>query len=305
MPRIRTVKPEIWNSRDFIALSETGQLAFFALIGHADDEGRLEADADHLHLIALRRSEPAAIEDQLTLMEGRGMIQRYEASGRPIIQLLNWSSHQKVDHPKASTLPAPPPSNPPTPPRRVAKRREPSRNVATASDATRGDANDSDESRGDDEASRAFAASRAPADRIGPDLTGPDRTGPGPAGAREELPEAVDPAVARRVEELRADCEGLLKRPLRADERPVVLGWAAMRRGEEPVPLPEILGLVGRLLVTPTRDSTLPGTLRYCDASVLALARGPGSNGRPAPAPRHQLDAETRAAYAAASRSVL
>lgn len=269
-----------------MALSETGQLAFLALIGHADDEGRLETDADHLHLIALRRSEPAAIEDQLTLMEGRGMIQRYEASGRPIIQLLNWTSHQKVDHPKASTLPAPPSSNPPTPSRRRATRRESSRSVETPPVATRDDATVPEESRDDAnalESSRAFDPSRAPADRIGPDPTGRDRTG-------EESPPTPPPGGRRAVALLTgeyaddyaaflAELSRSVGRPCSPDSRSRL---AYLERRQEGLSADDLLAAARGVALSPhhmgQNDKGLPmnGPVTVLNSSMLDVLTGLG-----------------------------
>jgi len=77
------------------------------------------------------------------------------------------------------------------------------------------------------------------------------------------------------VEELCRGCEQLLQRPLRGDERPVVLGWAQLERAGEPVPVAEILALAGYLLAKPTPDGTLPSTLRWCESTVQTLSRAP------------------------------
>jgi hypothetical protein len=78
-----------------------------------------------------------------------------------------------------------------------------------------------------------------------------------------------------RVEELCRGCETLLRRSLRGDERPVVLGWAQLERDGEPVPVGEILALARHLLARPTPDGTLPSTLRWCESTVQTLSRAP------------------------------
>lgn len=77
-----------------------------------------------------------------------------------------------------------------------------------------------------------------------------------------------------RVDRIREACEALLKRPLRASERSIVLRWAQLERGAEPVPVDEILYVAGRLLTRRTAEGTLPGSLAWCDATVQTLARG-------------------------------
>jgi len=101
---------------------------------------------------------------------------------------------------------------------------------------------------------------------------------PAPAGevAIRSAPEhGVRDLIVDRVEELCRGCELLLQRQLRGDERPVVLGWAQLERGGEPVPVAEILTLAGHLLAKPTPDGTLPSTLRWCESTVQTLSRAP------------------------------
>src|SRR5207302_1702559 len=89
------------------------------------------------------------------------------------------------------------------------------------------------------------------------------------------MPAAPGPRdlIVDRVEELCQGCEALLQRPLRGDERPVILGWAQLERAGEPVPVAEILELARYLLSRPTPDGTLPSTLRWCESTVQTLSR--------------------------------
>ena len=108
MPRIRTIKPEIWTSRDFMSLSTVGQLAFIALITLADDEGRVEADAAYVRATCLRDQRTDRIRTQLRHAEDNGMLIQYTVASKPYIQLTNWGRHQRVDKPRPSSLPPPP-----------------------------------------------------------------------------------------------------------------------------------------------------------------------------------------------------
>jgi hypothetical protein len=81
-------------------------------------------------------------------------------------------------------------------------------------------------------------------------------------------------ATIDRVERIRVASEALLKRPLRASERAIVLRWAQLERDGEQVPVEEILHVAGRLLTRRTADGTLPTGLAWCDATVQTLARG-------------------------------
>jgi DNA-binding HxlR family transcriptional regulator len=131
MARIRSIKPEIWESADFLALSPYGRLAFICLVSNADDAGRLKTNAYHLahRLPGIR---PSVLEGQLLRMEQLGMIVRYAVAGgedtqrgRSVtmrgrsltvreqsavnaVQLRNWAVHQKIDHPSPSRIPEPP-----------------------------------------------------------------------------------------------------------------------------------------------------------------------------------------------------
>ncbi len=109
-PRIRTLKPEIWDSEDFLELSLAGRQVFIYLISKADDHGRLKATGRRLTLMALAGTgvQEDEVEEQLRLMEARGMIVRYESRGARAIALCNWEQHQKVDHPAGSDIDPPP-----------------------------------------------------------------------------------------------------------------------------------------------------------------------------------------------------
>ena len=97
----------------------------------------------------------------------------------------------------------------------------------------------------------------------------------GTLARRPAADHGVRDLIVDRVEELCGGCEVLLQRPLRGDERPIVLGWAQLERAGEPVPVAEILTLAGHLLARPTPDGTLPSTLRWCESTVQTLSRGP------------------------------
>jgi hypothetical protein len=133
-PRIRNLKPELWNSADVVALSVLGKVAWVALISLADDEGRLKTDVRHLDMVAIRSGELSELQGQLDLMESRGMIRQWGDGAGSYVAILNWAEHQRVDKPARSTLPAPPASadDEGTASREFANRRESSRIVANA-----------------------------------------------------------------------------------------------------------------------------------------------------------------------------
>lgn len=100
-------------------------------------------------------------------------------------------------------------------------------------------------------------------------VTGDDPGHVVPAAAGSGGEDIVD-----RVERLRAAAESMLKRPLKAYERPLLLRWAQLERGGQPVAVEEIVQVVARLLSKRTREGTLPSSLAWCDATVETLSRG-------------------------------
>lgn len=155
MARIRSMKPEWTTSRDMRRLSAGGVTIFWILVTQADDEGRLHADAEDIAQMARAWVGPEEVAEQLDRMTKQRMIGRYRVEGEPYIALVNWSLHQRVDHPRASSLPAPPARMMDTPVKRMIREL-----VASDSRAIR-------------EASRDSA--HAPADRTRPE--GRDKTG--------------------------------------------------------------------------------------------------------------------------------
>ena len=109
-PRIRTIKPEIWDSEDFNTLTADGQLAFIALVTQADDEGRQKTNPHHLWLAVFHGQHPGqeAIAAAFEQMESRKMIQTYQVDGSSYVWLVNWLKHQRIEKPKPSEHPAPP-----------------------------------------------------------------------------------------------------------------------------------------------------------------------------------------------------
>ncbi len=88
-----------------------------------------------------------------------------------------------------------------------------------------------------------------------------------------EVPE-VDPLIYR-VGELRDGCEAILKRPLNALERSIVMSWSSLERDGALVPVSEMLDLTRSVMSRPTPDGTLPSTLKWCEATVQTLQRAP------------------------------
>ncbi len=109
MARIRTVKPEMFESESLAECSVTAMLTFIGLLTQADDSGR---HRDHPAIIAGRlwalRPEHTAthVAQNLEELAAAGLICRYTGcDGRGWLHIVTWERHQKIDRPSASRLP--------------------------------------------------------------------------------------------------------------------------------------------------------------------------------------------------------
>lgn len=108
MARIRTLKPEYWTDEKLSLLDPLTRLVFLALVSLADDAGRL---IDNIKLLdgQIFPNTDDTCEESLDTLARLSRITRYRsASGQPLIQIVKWSDHQRVDHPSSKVLPAPP-----------------------------------------------------------------------------------------------------------------------------------------------------------------------------------------------------
>jgi hypothetical protein len=110
VPRIRTVKPELPSDAKLASVSRDARLTFVLLITQADDEG-LVAAAPRQLLGALYPHD-----DDVTGPMLRGWVDELAAigvvrwrktvDGTPVLELTNWSKHQRVDNKSKSHLAA-------------------------------------------------------------------------------------------------------------------------------------------------------------------------------------------------------
>lgn len=99
MARIRSVKPSFWADEKLGPLAPIDRLVFLGLISAADDAGRLPDSVRWIDgQVFPLTSDTCA--DSLATLAALGVIQRGRtASGQPVIQLVNWSSHQRINRP--------------------------------------------------------------------------------------------------------------------------------------------------------------------------------------------------------------
>lgn len=109
MARIRTVKPEMFESESLAECSVTAMLTFIGLLTQADDSGR---HRDHPAIIAgrlwaLRPEHTAAhVAQDLEELAAAGLICRYAGcDGRTWLHVVTWEQHQKINKPTASRVP--------------------------------------------------------------------------------------------------------------------------------------------------------------------------------------------------------
>jgi hypothetical protein len=111
MARIRTIKPEFWQSDDIARLSLPARLLYIALWSYADDSGRFRDARVLIQQAAFPLDEDLPKED----VEGwfdelvtAGLVVRYEVDGRKLAHIPTFTTHQRPKYPTPSKLPAPP-----------------------------------------------------------------------------------------------------------------------------------------------------------------------------------------------------
>lgn len=117
MARIRTIKPEFWDSPSVAKASPWARLLFIAMWNWADDYGRGTANLKELEGFAFPN------DDQFTDSSGNTVTFRslvaevsdcfgviiYEVDGRPYFEIPTWDSHQRNEkRAKQSRYPDPP-----------------------------------------------------------------------------------------------------------------------------------------------------------------------------------------------------
>ena len=108
MARIRTIKPEFPQSESMGRVSRDARLCFVQMWTLADDEGRLRGNSRMLAslLFPYDNDAPDLIDGWLDELDTEGCILRYTAEGSTYIQIAKWLSHQKIDKPSTSKIPA-------------------------------------------------------------------------------------------------------------------------------------------------------------------------------------------------------
>lgn len=106
--RIRSLKPELFRDERVARWPLAQRLLWVGLIAHADDHGRLEGHASALRSLVFPLDDFTAkkVDSMLNAIAESGRIHRYQADGLDYIEIVNWKSHQKVNRPSDSKIPA-------------------------------------------------------------------------------------------------------------------------------------------------------------------------------------------------------
>lgn len=110
MARIRSIKPEFWESSTLGKCARDARLLFLGLISHADDEGRQRGGARLVLGKVFPYDEDLSandIEGLIGELVGAGLITLYEVDEQRYIEINSWSEHQRIEKPKRSTFPGP------------------------------------------------------------------------------------------------------------------------------------------------------------------------------------------------------
>lgn len=108
MARIRSLKPEFWTDHRMSRMSALARLTYICLWSMADDEGRIEGDAETVWRFGGFREDSRMIANVLDELCLVGRVQSYQVADNPYLFLPYFSKHQRIDHAKESKLPPPP-----------------------------------------------------------------------------------------------------------------------------------------------------------------------------------------------------
>lgn len=106
--RIRTIKPEFWQSEKMSRVSREARLLFVGLWSMADDSGRTRAASRLLAstLYPYDEDAPSLISGWLEELVGIGCIRLYEVDACHYLDIPKWLDHQKIDKPSKSKFPS-------------------------------------------------------------------------------------------------------------------------------------------------------------------------------------------------------
>lgn len=107
--RIRTIKPEMWESRSFGRVSVQARLLFLACISAADDEGIVPWDAHFAKAKAFAYDDVSIeqVQEWMNELADTDLVHVYAAHGDEYAWLVKFRKHQRIDRPSPSKRPLP------------------------------------------------------------------------------------------------------------------------------------------------------------------------------------------------------
>lgn len=106
--RIRSIKPEFWESESLGRVSREARLLFIGLFSCCDDVGRARASSRLLASRLYPYDEDAfkKLPQWMAELQKEGCVRIYQVAGESYLDLPKWANHQKIDKPSISKLPS-------------------------------------------------------------------------------------------------------------------------------------------------------------------------------------------------------
>ncbi len=103
MARMRTIKPAFFQNEDIVELEFGDRLLFIGLWTLCDREGRLEDRPKKIKMTLFPADEYDVIGG-ITELIRLGFAHRYEVAGKPYIQVVHFTKHQRPHHQEPDSL---------------------------------------------------------------------------------------------------------------------------------------------------------------------------------------------------------
>lgn len=109
-PRIRTIKPEMWQDERIGALTRDARVLLLGMVTLADDEGRFRARRSILvgHVLPADDDAFESVDGWVAEIREQGIVLFYVVDATPYGAFRHWRRHQKINKPTPSELPPPP-----------------------------------------------------------------------------------------------------------------------------------------------------------------------------------------------------
>lgn len=102
------ISPEFFTSKTLNALPVQAMVTFAGLWCYVDDMGRGDDDAEMIKAavwVRRRSVTEGKVTTDLAALDNAYLICRYEVNRFPLLHVINWSEHQKINHPTESKIP--------------------------------------------------------------------------------------------------------------------------------------------------------------------------------------------------------